>query len=191
MNRSRQPGLVMPASVGIPSHSSFRPPNSSFRRRPESRVGVWVANDPQTPAPVSTPVFIPWRAGTSDWHESMSRTPIRDESFPPRPLVSSCRRPLESPRTRHAGPPIVIPAKAGIQRGGVAPITRKHFQRPGLIFIPRCAGTSRHNLAYTAFRPTKMPTLDTKLTPVGFYPTEMSGYYPTAKNRPVRYYLVW
>ncbi len=36
-----------------------------------------------------------------------------------------------------------------------------------------------------------MLTLDTKLTPVGFYPTEMSGYYPTAKNRPVRYYLVW
>ena len=105
--------------------------------------------------------------------------------------------------SRHAGvrwnplalvmpaPQFVIPAKAGIQRGGVAPITRKHFQRPGLIFIPRCAGTSRHNLAYTAFRPTKMPTLDTKLTPVGFYPTEMSGYYPTAKNLPVRYYVVW
>ena len=40
--------------------------------------------------------------------------------------TSVCRRPLESPRTRHAGPPIVIPAKslprtrygAGIQRGG-------------------------------------------------------------------------
>ncbi len=32
--------------------------------------------------------------------------------------TSVCRLPLESPRTRHAGPPIVIPAKAGIQRGG-------------------------------------------------------------------------
>ena len=30
------------------------------------------------------------------WHESMSRTPIRDGWFPSRPLVSSCRRPLES-----------------------------------------------------------------------------------------------
>ena len=182
----------MPASVGIPSHSSFRPPNSSFRRRPESRVGVWVANDPQTPAPVSTPVFTPWRAGTSD---------LGTKACPG--LRSGMNRSRHDRWSRHAGvrwnppalvmpaPQFVIPAKAGIQRGGVAPITRKHFQRPGLIFIPRCAGTSRHNLAYTAFRPTKMPTLDTKLTPVGFYPTEMSGYYPTAKNRPVRYYLDW
>ena len=43
-----------------------------------------------------------------------------------------------------AGPPFVIPAKAGIQRGRVAPTTPKHLQRPGLNFIPRCAGTSRH-----------------------------------------------
>ena len=48
----------------------------------------------------------------------MSRTPIRDESFPSRQFVLSCPRPLESPRTRQSGPPIVIPAKAGIQRGG-------------------------------------------------------------------------
>ena len=33
---------------------------------------------------------------------------------------------------------------AGIQRGRVAPTTPKHFQRPGPIFIPWCAGTSRH-----------------------------------------------
>ena len=39
------------------------------------------------------------------WYESMSRTPIRDGCLPSRPLVSSCRRPLESPRTRHSGPP--------------------------------------------------------------------------------------
>ena len=38
----------------------------------------------------------------SDWYESMSRTPTRDEWFPPRVLVSSCRRPSESPRTRHS-----------------------------------------------------------------------------------------
>ncbi len=41
-------------------------------------------------------------------------------------------------------PQFVIPAKAGIQRGRVAPTTPKHFQRPGLIFIPWCAGDSRH-----------------------------------------------
>ena len=34
-------GLVTPASVGIPSHSSFRPPNSSFPRRRESRGAGW------------------------------------------------------------------------------------------------------------------------------------------------------
>ena len=39
-------------------------------------------------------------------------------------------------------PPFVIPAKAGIQRGRVAPTTPKHFERPGLIFIPWCAGTA-------------------------------------------------
>ncbi len=38
----------------------------------------------------------------------------------------------------------VILAEAGIQRGRVAPTTPKHLQRPGLIFIPRCAGAYRH-----------------------------------------------
>ena len=63
-------------------------PNTSNDQVPFSYLGV--------PAP----------AGMSDWYESMSRTPIRDGWFPPRPLVSSCRRPLESPRTRHSGPSI-------------------------------------------------------------------------------------
>ena len=39
---------------------------------------------------------------------------------------------------------MVIPAKAGIQRGRVAPTTPNDFQRPRLILIPWCAGTSRH-----------------------------------------------
>ena len=45
---------------------------------------------------------VPAPADMSDWYESMSRTPTRDEWFPPRVLVSSCRRPSESPRTRHS-----------------------------------------------------------------------------------------
>ena len=58
--------------------------------------------------------------------------------------------------SRHAGvrwnplalvipaPQFVIPAKAGIQRGGVAPMTPKDLQRPGVIFLLWCAGTNRH-----------------------------------------------
>ena len=39
----------------------------------------------------------------------------------------------------------VIPAKAGIQRGRVAPTTPKHSHQPmHPIFIPWCAGASRH-----------------------------------------------
>ena len=65
-----------------------------------------------------------------------------------RPPAGESRHPLrhwyENTRLpkRRAGP--VIPAKAGIQRGRVAPTTPNHFQLPGLIFIPWCAGTSRH-----------------------------------------------
>ena len=67
------------------------PPNSSFPRKRESRGGVWVANDPQTPPPVSTSISLPWCAGASrhpDYaiprHESMSRTTIRDSQVPAR-----------------------------------------------------------------------------------------------------------
>ena len=58
---------------------------------------------PTTPKHFQRPglIFIPW-CGQPDWYESMSRTPTRDEWFPPRVLVSSCRRPSESPRTRHS-----------------------------------------------------------------------------------------
>ena len=50
-------------------------------------------------------------------------------------LNSSFRRSEACPVPRYG---------AGNQRGRVAPTTPKHFQRPGPIFIPRCAGTSRH-----------------------------------------------
>ncbi len=74
----------------------------------------------------------------SDCYESMSLTTIRD-------------RPLRQHLIRHSRYPFVVPAhrfvilaEAGIQRGGVAPMTPKHLQRPALIFILSCAGTSRH-----------------------------------------------
>ena len=192
MNRSRTTvGLVKPASVGIPSHSSFRPPNSSFRRRPESRVGVWVANDPQTPAPVSTSVFTPRRAGTSDWHESMSRTPIRDESFPPRPLVSSSRRPLESPRTRHSGPPIRHSGEG--RNPGLAyglQMTRKHLHQSAPRFshlgVPAPAGTSdwHESMSRTPIRDESFPPrpLVSSSRPVGI-PSHSSCRPPASSFR--------
>ena len=69
----------------------------------------------------------------TNWYESMSRTPIRDEWFPP--PNSSFRRSEACPVPRYG---------AGIQRGRVAPTTPNHFQLPGLIFIPSCAGARRH-----------------------------------------------
>ena len=78
-------GSLSFAIRGIPS--SIRPLDSSFPRKRESR-GARGGQD---------------RRQSS--YESMSRTPIPDECLPSRPLVSLCRRPLESPRTRHSGPP--------------------------------------------------------------------------------------
>ena len=61
----------------------------------------------------STPRFsylgAPAATGMGDWYKSMSRTPIRDGWFPPRPL--------ESPRTRHSGPPIRHSREGGNPEG--------------------------------------------------------------------------
>ena len=139
--------------------SSFRPPNSSFPRRRESRGGVWVANDAHATPPVSTSVFILWCAGAS-WnplalvipakagiqrgggrqdprqsrYESMSRTPIRD-------------RPLRQPLIRHSRHPFVNPApqssfrrrpeSRGVGRGACPP------PRAPLV-RPRCTTRHRH-----------------------------------------------
>ena len=69
------------------------PPNSSFPRSkacpvprdtgPESRGGVWVANDPQTPPPVSTSIFIPWCAGGSRHGRLVRKWVVPVESPPP------------------------------------------------------------------------------------------------------------
>ena len=61
---------------------------------------------------------VPAATGMSDCYESMSRPPIRDGLPPP---VSSSLRSKACPVPRYGAaiqPQIVIPAKAGIQRGG-------------------------------------------------------------------------
>ena len=83
-----------------------RPPirHSGESRNPGGGRGG--TNHTKSLPPTGASIFLPWCPGASrhgHWYESMSRTPIRDEWFPSRPLVSSCRRPLESPRTRHSG----------------------------------------------------------------------------------------
>ena len=109
----------MPAAVGIPSHSSCRRPSESPRTR-HSGPPIRHSGEGRNPglayglqmtrkhlhqsAPRFSHLGVPAPAGTSDWYESMSRTPIRDEWYPRRPLVSSCRLPSESPRTRHPAP---------------------------------------------------------------------------------------
>ena len=55
-------------------------PNSSFRRRPESRGEGWHQPHPNTSNDSASFSYlgVPAPAGMSDWNESMSRTPIRD-----------------------------------------------------------------------------------------------------------------
>ena len=55
---------------------------------------------------------VPAPAGMRDCHESMSRTPIRDNPVR-QPLIGHSRHPFVIP-----APQFVIPAKAGIQKGG-------------------------------------------------------------------------
>ena len=80
------------------------------------RVGEWQNPPRQLAVPNHNFGFsylgVPAEAGMSDWYESMSRTPIRDDVT--RPGV--CRH---SPAPAHVdpAPQFVIPAKAGIQKG--------------------------------------------------------------------------
>ena len=62
------------------------------------------------------------------------------------------------------GPHFVILAEAGIQRGRVAPTTPKHLQRPGLIFIPWCAGNSRRGRLVRKHVPDSDPGCALQLT---------------------------
>ena len=87
---------------------------SSFRRRPESRGEGRHQPHPKTSNDqVSFSYFgVAAPAGMSDCYESMSRTPIRDRPLQ-QPLIGHSRHPFVIPAPR-----FVIPANAGIQRGG-------------------------------------------------------------------------
>ena len=156
--------------------------HSGEGRNPEGRREVWQRhqNSPTNQRTQFSYLGVPAPVGTSQTigTKASPETPIRDTWLPGQTDESrSFRRDPQLPAPQLGDPP--LPLGEGWGEGQ----SWGENQKPLL--------HRRHNLAYTAFRPTKMPTLDTKLTPVGFYPTEMSGYYPTAKNRPVRYYLVW
>ena len=107
-------------------------------------------NDAQT-LPATRPPFsylgVPATARMSDWYENGVT----------RPQVC----------LNATGPRFVILAEAGIQRGGAAPTTPKHFQRPGLIFIPWRAGTSRHERLVRKHVPDSDPGWMVPVTTVG------------------------
>ena len=95
------PALVSPA------------PASSFRRKPESRGGTNDTQDTSTNQCIQLSYLgVPATAGTSDWYESMSRTPIRD-GFRHRPArverakcrAGACPQPCQRgrPLSTHAG----------------------------------------------------------------------------------------
>ena len=77
-------------------------PQSSFRRRPESRGEGWRQPHPNTSNDQVSFSYlgVPAPAGMRDCYESMSRTPIRDR--PPRqPLIRHSRHPFVNP-TSHS-----------------------------------------------------------------------------------------
>ena len=128
--------LVVPAPFVVPA------PHSSFRRKPESRgAGIreysavedfarrgpcpplgsgWGVAESAAPIRRTKPqlqVFIPWCAGPCR-HERLLRKHVPD-SDPGWWHAASIvpRNPTNLP-DRHSGPPFLIPANAGIQRGG-------------------------------------------------------------------------
>ena len=166
----------MPASVGTPSHSSFvrkcayavferaveplhsaissfRPPNSSFPRKPESRGEVRVvAMTLELSHQPMHPIFMPWCAGTSR-HERFVRKHVPDSdqgcalqstSMPALHgrNVPNCR-PMVDGGMRKCSAGACPPLGSG---WGVAESTVPiRGTKPQLrLFIPWCAGTSRH-----------------------------------------------
>ena len=128
---SRRTGLPLRRSGPRTRHAGPPIRHSGEGRNPGLAYGLQMTRKHlHQSAPRFSHLGVPAPAGMSDWPESMSRTPIRDESFPPRPLVSSCRRPLESPHTRHAGPPIRHSGEG--RNPGLAyglQMTRKHLHQ--------------------------------------------------------------
>ena len=94
---------------------------------------------------------VPAPAGISNCYESMSRTPIRDRPLRlPSPFAASLRQ---------SGPPIVIPAKAGIQRGGAGRGNDANLSHQPMhpIFTPRRAGNDPPRKGAKAARNRKKP----------------------------------
>ena len=134
-------GLPAPAGTSDWDENSYPlAPNSLFSRKRESSGGVCTAPVTANTSTAQRPKF------------SYPGVPARAIAMKACPLTTIRDRPLRQHLIRHSrypfvipAPRFVIPAKAGIQRGGVAPTTPKHFQRPSLVFIPWCAGASpRH-----------------------------------------------
>ena len=111
MNRSRHDRLSRHAGVRCNPLALVMPaPQSSFRRRPESRGAV----GGKTAASLGTKACPGLRSGirgTSQTDESRS---FRTICYP----CARCTGVWGEGQGLEAGPPIVIPAKAGIQRGG-------------------------------------------------------------------------
>ena len=139
------PSIVLVRKQVAPVES---PPKSSFRRRPESRGAGWHQSHPNTSNNQASFSYlgVPAPAGTSDWYESMSRTPIRDvPSNQPRCRLSTgetCRI-VDQSGMRKCSAGACPPQGSG---WGVAesavPI---RCTKPQLrLFKPWCAGTSRH-----------------------------------------------
>ena len=96
------------------------------------------------PSPIRPPFVIPAKAGIQRGGEgytqqTMEKTDPTSRDFHPlmRPSQGHGDSGEEPARYPDTGPEF----RGG---GGAAPMTPKRFQRPGLTFIPWCAGRSRH-----------------------------------------------
>ena len=175
-----------------PRTASFRPLNSSFPRRRESRGGVW-GQMTRTQLLQSAPRFsylgVPAPAGISDCYESMSQTPIRDRPFQ-QPLIGHSRHPLVTPAPRFVIPANACPVPrygAGIQRGRGEGIVAL-----GLVPSLGRAARSRtlHRPAYHHFHPLMRPSQghgdsgeSTSRTPIRGRNPEGQGKGKTAQRR--------
>ena len=184
--------FVIPAFVGIPSHSSFRPLNSSFpRRREPGEAYGWQMTRTQLlqSAPRFSYLRVPAPAGISDCYESMSQTPIRDRPFQ-QPLIGHSRHPLVTPAPRFVIPANACPVPrygAGIQRGRGEGIVAL-----GLVPSLGRAARSRtlHRPAHHHFHPLMRPSQghgdsgeSTSRTPIRGRNPEGQGKGKTAQRR--------
>ena len=166
-------------------HSPIRPPirHSGEGRNPErwgegivarglvprwGRGGAWQNPPCRFAAPNHNSRFsylgVPAPAGMSDWHESMSRTPIRDRPLQ-QPLIGHSRHPFANPaphssfrrrpESRGVGRGDRSAVEDFARRGACPPLASgwgsaestvpiRCTKRQLPLFIPWCAGASRH-----------------------------------------------